>query len=401
MTGHATIAVVGAGVVGAVTALMLHRAGVDVVVLEQRPPEAVAPTVGTLGEDLRTWALSPASLALLDELDVWDASCRAASCSYHGMEVWDGEGTGRISFTAAEAQVPELGRILPNQVLVTRLWDALAREGILCLDGRTVVAFEAAATRSTLTLDDATTLTAGLVVAADGGDSKMRDLAGIEVDEEDTGQRAIATLAVIRQSHGATAWQRFLPTGPLAFLPLPDRAGQHRVSVVWSLDAEQAAAVEALDDAAFATALDDAIEGRFGGIAAVDRRLGFPLRQRHARRYRSLGLVLVGDAAHVLHPLAGQGVNLGLKDAKVLLHELRPHLRSGRCAALGDPDLLYHYERIRRGENAIMLRAMSGLKRLFGADDLGLRWARNQGLRWVDDLPVVKRELLRQALGRA
>ncbi len=400
MSERSAIVVVGAGVVGAVTALLLQRSGAEVLVLERQPPAGEAATAGRLGEDLRTWALSPGSLAVLDELGAWDAVCREQSCAYGAMEVWDGDGTGRIRFTAEEAGELELGRIVPNHVLVTQLWAALDREGVRCLSGRSVVALDRVADRSELVLDDDSRVSAILVVAADGGDSRVRALAGIEVDEEDTGQRAVATLAALREPHDGTAWQRFLDTGPLAFLPLPDLGGMHRVSVVWSLDAVQAKHVEALDDAAFSDALERAMECRFGGVEAVDRRLAFPLRQRHARRYRASGVVLVGDAAHVLHPLAGQGVNLGIRDAIVLRDELRPHLRGAGCTLLGDPDLLHHYERIRRGENAIMLRTMSGLKQLFGADDLGLRWLRNQGLRWVDGLPLVKREFLRQALGR-
>jgi 2-octaprenylphenol hydroxylase len=370
-----------------------------VIVLERRAPEATSPTAGVLGEDLRTLALSPASIALLAELDVEEAAWSAAGCAYGAMEVWDAEGTGKLRFTAEEIGVAELGRLVPHHSLALALWQTLAREGIACITGATVSGMEARGDRTVVMLDDGSEVEAALLVAADGGDSRVRSLAGIEVSSDDTGQRAIATLAEIERPHEHTAWQRFLPTGPLAFLPLPDRDGRHRVSVVWSLDADRAAIIETLDDTDFAAALGAAMEGRFGAVLAVDKRLGFPLQQRHAETYRAPGLVLLGDAAHVLHPLAGQGVNLGLQDVRVLRDELRRPLRGPARKLLGDPDLLYHYERIRRGDNAIMLRAMDGLKRLFAAEDLAVRWLRNQGLRWVGEVSVVKRTLLRQAMG--
>ncbi|MCC5886313.1 MAG: FAD-dependent oxidoreductase [Gammaproteobacteria bacterium] len=399
MSRRADIVVVGAGVVGACAALALARLGAEVMVLERRAPGAKAPTAGVLGEDLRTLALSPASIALLAELDVDESDWAAAGCPYGAMEVWDAEGTGNLRFTAEEIGVAELGRLVPHHPLAFALWQTLEREGIACVTGAGVSGMEALGGRSVVRLDDGSEVEAALVVAADGGESRVRSLAGIEVSSEDTGQRAIATLAEIERPHENTAWQRFLPTGPLAFLPLPDVDGRHRVSVVWSLDTDRALAMEALADAEFAAALSRAMEGRFGAVLAVDRRVGFPLQQRHAQTYRAPGVVLVGDAAHVLHPMAGQGVNLGLQDVRVLRDELRRPLRGPGRALLGDPDLLYHYERIRRGENAIMLRTMDGLQRLFAAEDPGLRWLRNEGLRRVGDLGMVKRTLLRQAMG--
>lgn len=397
MTASADIVVVGAGVVGACAALALTRLGAEVLVLERRAPGATAPTAGVLGEDLRTLALSPASIALLAELEVDEAAWSGAA--YAAMEVWDAEGTGSLRFSAEEIGVSELGWLVPHHPLALALWQTLDREGVTCVTGSSVSGMEIRGSRTVVLLDDGSEVECALVVAADGGDSRVRSLAGIEVSTADTGQRAIATLAAIERPHENTAWQRFLPTGPLAFLPLPDIDGRHRVSVVWSLDADRAAAIEALNDADFAAALGAAMEDRFGAVLAVDKRVAFPLQQSHAKTYRAPGVVLVGDAAHVLHPLAGQGVNLGLQDVRVLRDELRRPLRGSSRDLLGDPDLLYHYERIRRGENAIMLRTMDGLKRLFAAEDLGVRWLRNQGLRWVGDMGFVKRSLLRQAMG--
>jgi 2-octaprenylphenol hydroxylase len=390
--------VVGGGLVGAVAALRLARDGHRTALIEPRPPEGIP--VGALGTDLRTVALSPASVDALAALGVWDEDLAAHACGYTGMEVWDGEGTGAIRFAAEEAAVPALGWIVENGRLLERLWARLADSEVELVTGAGVAGFHADGLGARLELDDGRTLRARLAIAADGGRSRLRELAGIRVVAEDTGQVAIATAARVAEPHGGVAWQRFLESGPLAFLPLPDDAeGRHRVSVVWSLDAARAETLTGLDDDAFAAALTAAFEARLGAVEAVDRRIAFPLVQQHAERYAGAGVALVGDAAHVLHPLAGQGVNLGLRDVAALADELARLARGPAAARIGDPDLLSRYERARRGDNALMLAAMMGLKRLFGADDLAVRLIRNTGLGWVDRARPLKRQFMVQALG--
>ncbi|HSG90987.1 MAG TPA: UbiH/UbiF/VisC/COQ6 family ubiquinone biosynthesis hydroxylase [Pseudomonadales bacterium] len=399
MSAADRIAVVGGGLVGAFTALTLARIGFEVDLIERARPAPATLPVGRLGADLRSVALAPASVAALRELGVWDATLEAGACGYTGMEVWDAEGTGVIHFDAADAGVPALGWIVENRALVLRLWELLEDSDVRCHVGAGVAGFHADGDGAHLELEGGARIDAALVVAADGGRSRIRELAGIGVSEDDTGQVAVATVVEVERSHEQIAWQRFLPTGPLAFLPLPDRDGAHRVSVVWSLEAEEATRVRALDDEAFAAALERAFEARLGAVVAVDARIAFPLVQQHAQRYTGHGVVLVGDAAHVLHPLAGQGVNLGMRDVLALADELR-HIRRGPAAArLGEPDLLARYERARRGDNALMLGAMTGLRRLFGADDIGIRWLRNTGLRLVDGARPLKRQFMAHALG--
>jgi 2-octaprenylphenol hydroxylase len=265
--------------------------------------------------------------------------------------------------------------------------------------GASAAALTAGETGVRLTLEDGTDLEAALVIGADGGRSRVRALAGIEAETTDTDQIAVVTAVATERPHGGTAWQRFLSTGPLAFLPLPDAPdGRHRCSVVWSLDRARAEAVQALDDAAFVRELERAFEGRLGAITGVDRRVSFPLLQVHARRYRAPGVVLVGDAAHVVHPLAGQGVNLGLRDVALLVRELE-RTAPGAGRGLLDVELLARYERDRRGDNALMLASLLGLKRLFGAEDLAVRWLRNAGLRFTDRSATIKRRLMAHALG--
>ena len=223
-------------------------------------------------------------------------------------------------------------------------------------------------------------------------------MAGISHQEKSYQQSAIVTTVKTEQAHQHTAWQRFLETGPLAFLPLRSCEGDdHSCSIVWSLDDEELDAKMALDDKAFASALARAFEHRLGDIIAVDKRFAFPLRQRHADLYVQPGLALVGDAAHTIHPLAGQGVNLGLMDAAVLTEELIRACQ--RQLELGELSVLQRYQRRRRGDNALMMGTMSGFKLLFGEPALPVRWLRNTGMNWLNELSPVKNRVAANAMG--
>jgi 2-octaprenylphenol hydroxylase len=199
------------------------------------------------------------------------------------------------------------------------------------------------------------------------------------------------------EGHRDTAWQRFTDDGPLAFLPLQRGDGKHWCSIVWSTTPVQAERLMALDDEAFCRALGQAFEGRLGEVIGADARLCVPLRQRHAKRYVQTGLALIGDAAHTIHPLAGQGVNLGLLDAAVLAEELL-HARQ-RGERLADLPVLTRYERRRMPHNLALMATMEGFERLFQADPLPLRWLRNSGLKWMEHVPEAKALFVRQALG--
>jgi len=199
------------------------------------------------------------------------------------------------------------------------------------------------------------------------------------------------------EEHQATAWQRFLPTGPLAFLPLPGTSDQHYCSIVWSLTDDRAAEVLALDDDAFCTQLSRVFEGNLGGVIGTSARAAFPLRQRHAVDYIQPGVALVADAAHTIHPLAGQGINLGLQDVAALAEELLAAHAKG--LELGQLDVLGRYQRRRKGENLLMMAAMDGFKRLFEQKALPLRWLRNTGMRGVAQVGPLKTKLMRQAMG--
>jgi 2-octaprenylphenol hydroxylase len=395
------VLVVGGGLVGAVTALALAARGWPVTLVDRARPETTAGDAGALGVDLRTVALAPDALALLEAVGAWDPELALAAEAYDAMEVWDADGTGRIRFEAGDFGLERLGVIVENRRLLARLWAVLEASGVTLRTGAGAAALAVDESGVRLTLEDGAVLQAALLIGADGGRSRVRALAGIDAETTDTGQSAVVTAVATERPHGGTAWQRFLSTGPLAFLPLPDAPdGRHRCSLVWSLDRARAEVMQALDDAGFVHELERAFEGRLGAITAVDRRVSFPLPQVHARHYRAPGVVLVGDAAHVVHPLAGQGVNLGLRDVALLVRELE-RAASGPARRLLDVDLLARYERARRGDNALMLASLLGLKRLFGADDPAVRWLRNAGLRFTDRSATIKRRLMAHALGLA
>lgn len=388
----APLVIVGGGLVGAALALALERRGLAVQLVEPQPPSDAR-------VDPRTVALSPASIDLLRTLGAWTDELPGA-CAYRAMDVWDAGGTGRIRFEAEALGVRSLGTIVPNGSALARLWARLAVRGVETITGAGVTALERLPGVTRLTLADERVLQTPLAIAADGGRSALRGFAGVPVQTTAMGQVAIATTAIVERPHEDTAWQRFMDTGPLALLPLADDAdGRHRVSVVWSLDEAAAEPLRRLDDGAFAQALTSASEARLGRILEVAPRGGFPLFQVHADRYVDDGLVLVGDAAHVVHPLAGQGVNLGLKDVTVLTDVLADIASGPAARRIGEARMLRRYERARRGDNALALGAMEGLKRLFGAEDPGVRLLRNRGLSFVDRAASVKRAFAEHALG--
>lgn len=397
------ILVVGGGLIGSALALGLERQGWEVVLVEGASVDEVCAEAGPAREvedfEPRVSALSLASQQLLSGLGAWpleDGRC----CDYQRMVVWDGEGTGRISFHAAELRVPALGTIVENRRVVAALMRAVRDSSVQLLDGARVTGWweEPDAGRG-ITLADGRRVAARLTVAADGARSQLRQWAGLPTREWDYCQQAIVCTVRTAQSHRHTAWQRFATTGPLAFLPLagegPD--ADHFCSIVWSQDTAEARRLMALPDAHFRSELAAAIEQQLGPVTAVSRRHAFPLRQSHAKDYTRPGLVLVGDAAHAIHPLAGQGANLGYSDVRVLLEELA----GARKAGLGPEDhlTLARYQRRRKGENLAMMAAMEGFKTLFGQEALPLRWLRNTGMRWLDGAAPVKNRLAARAMG--
>ncbi|AQZ94580.1 FAD-dependent monooxygenase [Halopseudomonas phragmitis] len=390
--------VVGAGMVGAAVARALADTPLRIAVLDALPREALGRGGETgSGYDPRVSALSAASQRILSALGAWQRIAPQRRCAYSAMRVWDAEGTGEIGFDAAALHETRLGHIVENHLVQQALLDSLDETRVELFFGQRVQGLVREESGWRLNLADGLRLSAPLLIAADGARSQIRELAGFAMREWDYLHHALVTTVQLEQPHQATAWQRFLPTGPLAFLPLPDVDGRHYCSIVWSLLPEQAEQMMALDEPAFCAALGQAIEGRLGRVLSADRRHCIPLRQRHARQYAMPGLVLVGDAAHSIHPLAGQGVNLGFLDAAELAEVLLAALRRGE--SLAGLAVLQRYERRRMADNLAMMAAMEGFERLFHADAPTLRWVRNAGMRWLDNQPLLKSGLIRRAMG--
>lgn len=395
------IVIVGGGLAGAALAAALGGSSLRVALVESQPLSLTWPTLADSvdGFDARVSALTAASQQWLEQLGAWASVTERRLQPYRHMAVWDGEGTGAIAFDAGQVNQSALGHIVENGLLQCALLHCVSRHpNLQVLSPVKVAGFDRSGERVIVRLEDGRELHAALLVGADGGQSPVRDWAGIRTREWDYGHRAIVATVATELPHGATARQIFRREGPLALLPLATADDSQRFcSIVWSTVPEEAQTLLAMDDDAFAAALGRAFEHRLGAITAVSRRRDFPLRARHAGDYTAPGLALIGDAAHTIHPLAGQGINLGLLDAQVLAEEIRRAHQRGLGPA--DARALARYQRRRKGDNLAALATMEGFKRLFGANDLHLRWLRNTGLNWVDRAAPVKRLLIRQAMG--
>lgn len=383
------VIIAGAGMVGSALACALANAGLRVALLERRPPSPPGPEPA-----LRVSALSPASQRLLDRLGAWQAIVDHRVSPYREMRVWNAADSTGIHFASAELGQPQLGWIVENPAIQFSLWRrAVAHDSLTLYCPTRPMTLETLDGRSVVTLDDGIRLSAELVVGADGAGSRIRELAGITIRGRDYHQRGVVATVSTEKPHRETAWQRFLPDGPLAFLPLSDG----RCSIVWSTGSEQAAELLALDDAAFGERLTEAMGQQLGRVTAGGPRAAFPLRMQYALDYQRPGVALIGDAAHVVHPLAGQGVNLGFTDAAALTEVLLAARHHGR--PLGAPATLRRYERWRRGENRAMALALDGLERLFGTTLTPVHWLRNTGLELTDRLTPIKHRLARMAMG--
>lgn len=397
------VAIIGAGIAGSALASALSNTSLRVVVIEgsKFPQTEPACDASTDGFDARVSALTLASQDFLQQLGVWSNLLERRAQPFTQMQVWDGEGTGEIRFDSAEIGTEQLGFIVENRVIVYSLLESLQMcANVKLLDQTKVqsISHLPGGERQQIQLHDGRTINAALVVGADGANSFVRTTCQFKTREWDYGHHAIVCTIATEKPHAETAWQRFMPTGPLAFLPLPSGdSGKHFCSIVWSADVEESNRLMALDDNEFRQALTRASEAQLGKVLEVSRRFSFPLRQRHAVDYVQQGIALVADAAHTIHPLAGQGINLGLQDVRVLAEEL---IRAKQLQhQLGDLRVLSRYQRRRKGENLLMMGVMEGFKRLFAQQSLLVRWARNKGMLGLAHLQPLKKQIMKQAMG--
>ena len=374
------VAVVGAGLVGAAAALALGRTGLRVALIDGRRPR---PTTGELGFDIRSVALSRASLDLLG-VDI-------AASPIGQMYIWEEYGGSRLTFSANEAGVDALAWMVESSRACAALFDEFA--GLTNVDWIEGVVDGIVSRDATVTLEfEEDSVSTRLLVAADGADSKVRKLAGTGVADRGGSDAAVATVVRVEQAHRRTAYQRFSDAGPLALLPLADPSC---CAVIWSTRHDMANELATLDDSAFVAALEGTSELVLGRIAEIDRRFLFALPQRVVRDFNPKPRILfIGDAAHTLHPLAGQGVNLGLEDVAVIAGEVQRDPGDP-----GRPGRWRGFSVRRRARAEAMIALMRGFRDGYAYGGPIGRWIRNSGVRLIDAAPAVKRQLVREAMG--
>lgn len=398
MTTPPTVLIAGAGVVGLAVAALLARGRcadrTRVLVLDARP----SPRWRAEELDPRVYALSRASQQLLEQVGVWPHVARARAAPYRRMRVWEGDDAfapGALDFDSAEIGEPDLGTIVEDSLLRSVLAEALAGAPQAQLQvGAEITSVAVDEREVVVELGRGGSVRGTVLLAADGSESAVRRLCDLPVTRHRYEQTAIVTHVTSSSSHQDTAWQRFLPGGPLALLPLSDG----RSSIVWSVPATDGERLLAASDAEFLAELRAASAGVLGELTACSKRVAFKLQALHALRYATHRVALLGDAAHTVHPLAGQGMNLGLLDAAAISTAIEDALLAGED--VGDLRVLHRYERERKGDNLAMLAAFDGLNRLFGLP----AWAaplRAVGLRAVEAADPVKRLLMEKALGLA
>ncbi len=381
------VLVAGGGLVGATAALAIAATGARVGLLDVQQP---AVNRGAFGMDIRNIACSPASQALLAELGIWSDLTPA---SYQRMEVWEERGTAALAFHADEVGRAELGWILENSPTVATLWARLEQHPGVSIHLGEVSGVTSSADSVEVSLGPES-LSARLLVGVDGARSAVRELVGAETDVLATGQMALATLVRTERPHEGVALQRFLLDGPLALLPSREAKVS---SVVWSQTPEQAERRQALPEATFRAEIEAAIESRLGAVTEVDARFAFPLAQHVVQDFNpAQRVLLIGDAARVLHPLAGLGANVGFEDVRDLVGVLK------RLPAGTDPGLAgvwRTFARKRRTRAQLMVAAMAGFRYAYAEASPTLTWLRNNAVGWINGTGAVKQQIIREALG--
>lgn len=390
MTNQPTeIAIVGGGMVGGALALGLAQHGFSVTVIEHAEP---APFVADSQPDVRISAISAASVSLLKGLGVWDAVQAMRCHPYRRLETWEWE-TAHVMFDAAELKLPLLGYMVENTVLQQALWQALeAHPKVTLRVPGSLIALHRDNDLQELELKGGEVIRAKLVIGADGANSQVRQMAGIGVHAWQYAQSCMLISVQCENDPGDSTWQQFTPDGPRAFLPLFD----NWASLVWYDSPVRIRQLQNMNMAQLQAEIAKHFPSRLGYVTPLAAG-AFPLTRRHALQYVQPGLALVGDAAHTIHPLAGQGVNLGFMDAAELIDELKRLHAQGKD--IGQHLYLRRYERSRKHSAALMLAGMQGFREMFSGSHPAKKLLRDVGLKLADTLPGVKPQLIRQAMG--
>lgn len=387
------VVIAGGGMAGLALACGLEGTGLRIAVVENNPPKCTFSAAESYA--LRVSAINAASEKLLIYLGVWSAIKEMRASAYGGMEVWDNDSFGRITFSANEQNLPHLGHIVENNVVRDALWyKASQLRDVTLLAPAAIKKVAWGENDVFITLEDENMLTARLIVGADGANSWLRSHADIPLTFWDYEHTALVATIRTEKPHEGIARQAFNGEGILAFLPLSD---PYLCSIVWSQGATEAARRQALDKVSFDKELAVAFDLRLGLCQLESDRLTIPLIGRYARQFAAQRLALLGDAAHTIHPLAGQGVNLGFMDVAMLIGEIKRLHREGKD--FGQYLYLRDYERSRKHSAALMLAGMQGFRELFEGNNPAKKLLRDIGLVLADSLPGVKPQLLNHAMG--
>ncbi len=396
MRGNSDVVVVGGGMVGAMTALAFAQCDLTVTVVEKKAPAEF----DTLQHDIRVSAISHATLEMFKAVGAWQTMQSTRVCPYRRMLVWDSASSARTRFNSSDIGYHQLGYIVENSLIQTALWQQLQQLSNVDIQCPAMItSLDLQEDEAILNLDSGETLRCGLVVAADGSQSAVRSLAGIEVDGESYLQHALVATVTTEIEQQDITWQRFTDTGPQAFLPLTG----NRASMVWYHRAERVAELKALPEAAFIHQMESEFPEQLGKLLSVEQMGSFPLQWSHARQYVLPRFALVGDAAHAVHPLAGQGVNLGMLDASALVQCVVEGLGKGK--GVGDIRALRRYERWRKPSNERMIRMLDGIQQVFQTQERSamqaglLKAARTAALRVADSAGPVNKACMRAAMG--
>jgi len=384
------VVIVGGGMVGATVGASLAQVGMRVAIVEAAE---LAPPRSERFPALRVSALSVASQRTLEQIGAWSLLQQAGICPYTQMLVWEGEDDQGTLFDSADIAESHLGHIVENDKIQRAAVERFKAFGGVWLCPQQLSYFKLSNAKIEIELADGSQIRTSLLVGADGARSKVRDMANIAVKRKMYKQHALVATVSTELPQQDITWQRFVPSGPQAMLPLQ---GQH-ASIVWYNSPEEVQRLNALTDRDFKEELLQSFPERLGGVGEILERGSFPLSMAHADEYIKPGLALVGDAAHAVHPLAGQGVNLGLLDAAALVEVIFDAHRAGRL--IGSEAVLSRYQRWRRADNAIMLQAMDTIQQVFSWEQSEIAAVRRGALGLADRLGPAKAFVSRYAMG--
>lgn len=388
--------IVGGGLVGLTAANLCAQHGLSVAVVEAKKPQLEWPEHSV---DIRCSAISRSSQLIFKKLGIWEElSCHASP--YQSMVVWDALGFGEVQFDAAEMGEPDLGHIIENRIMLKALWERAKKNHVVIMDFAFPKSLQIEKEEALLLFEDKI-LKAQLIVGADGGKSWVRETTKLKTVCKSYHQHALVATIKTERPHQCTAWQRFLPEGPLAFLPLSE---PNTSSIVWSSTKENIETLLGLSEESFCRSLAQGFGYRLGQVLTISERLSFPLKMLYAKQSVTDRIALIGDAAHVIHPLAGQGVNLGLSDAHCLSEILgtfkaKETTFSNEGYDIGRYLVLRKYERARKGQVLTLIAMMDFFKKTFGSKLSGIIGLRSLGLNVVNKSRYLKNKIIAQAMG--